>query len=138
MPFYEIAYETGRMSVAEYANDDEAKMALKAHNDRAVSGLAGGPIGQPAERIAAVYVYANHPDSFNEMQAMSADVLQKEVAALIKSLADENGVVAIDQLAVEVRGLSHPMKERKEPFGSMFKLKESKSLKLAFLAGEDA
>lgn len=133
MPFYEICYETGRMSVAEYASDEEAQSALKAHNDRAVNGELGGPIGQPAERIAAVYVYKQHPNDFNDVQTMSAEVLEKEVGGLIKSLADENGVVAVDQLAVEVRAISHPMQEAKKPFGSVYRMKEQKSLDLSFL-----
>jgi hypothetical protein len=137
MPFYEIAYETGRMSVANYADDDEARIALKNHHDRAVKGAVGGPIGQPAERIANVFVYSHHPNAFNDVQTMSAEVLQKEVSALIKSLADDNGVVQIDVLAVEVRGLSHPMKPRKEAFDSLFKAKETKKLNLAFLEGGD-
>lgn len=134
MPFYEIAYETGRMSVAEYADDAEAKSAIKAHHDRAIKGEPGGPIGQPAERIAAVYVYPEHPNSFNDAQTMSADVLEKEVGALIKSLKDENGVVALDILAVEVRGLSHPMQPKSEPFGSVYRAKETKKMKLDFLS----
>ena len=134
MPFYEIVYETGRMSVAEYADDAEAQSAIKNHHDRAVSGQIGGPVGQPAERIAAVYVYDKHPNEFNPAQTASADVVKKEVAALVDSMKDENGVVAVDLLAMEVRGLSHPMDMSRKGFASFYRMKENKSLKLDFLA----
>lgn len=135
MPFYETVYETGRMSVAEYADDDEAKLALKAHHDRAINGQPGGPIGQPAERVAAVFIYPKHPDAFNAAQSASADVLKDEVNELINKMKDENGVVSIDLFAMEVRGLSHPMAdERKASFDSFYKMKEAKKLNLAFLS----
>lgn len=146
MPFYEVTYETGRTSVACYEDDAEAESALKAHNDRAKSGQAGGPVashpsgvpGEPnwaAERIAAVRVYAKHPNEFNPEQTMSADVLKKEVDAALKEMSDENGVISIDQLALAVRGVSHPMQPRDEVHGSVFKMKEDKKLDMAFLEG---
>lgn len=134
MPFYEITFETGRSSVAFYESDDEAKSAVKAHHDRAIKGEPGGPIGAPAERIAKVRVYSNHPNEFNPANAMSKDVVAKEIKALVDALADENGVVAIDQLAVEVRALTHPMVTDKESsFDSNFLMKEDRSLDMAFL-----
>jgi hypothetical protein len=109
MPFYETVYETGRMSVAEYQDDDEAKSAIGEHHRRAVMGEVGGPIGQPAERIVAVFVYGEHPNEYNPDQTMSADVLEKELAALVKKVKDKNGVVAVDQFVTEVRDLTYPM-----------------------------
>ena len=138
--FAEIVYETGRMSVACYEDEAEMQAALKAHNDRAKVGEAGGPVGAPAERIAAVYVYDQHPDNYNNQQTMSADVLEKEVGALVKAAADENGVVAIDQLVLGVRGLSHPFKDDadREGFDSFYKMKEDKKVPLTFLEGKAA
>lgn len=135
--FAEIVYETGRMSVGEYATESELKEGLLAHHQRAVQGKPGGPLGQPAERIAAVYIYDKHPDAFNHAQTMSADVLTKELGALVKDAADENGVVAVDQLVLGVRGLSHPMVAEADldGFDSRYKMKESKKLSLAFLEG---
>ena len=142
MPFYEVTYETGRMSVAFYEDDKEAQSALGAHQERAQNGKAGGPVehhpknvpGEPnwsAERIAKVRVYDEHPNEFNPDQTMSSDVLEKEVQVQIKRLADENGVVSIDQLALAVRGISHPMVEGQEhPFDSAFKMKEKREMKL--------
>ena len=149
MPFYEVTYETGRMSVACYADDAEAQSALKAHNDRAKAGQPGGPVashpegadGRPtwaAERIAKVRVYSEHPNEYNPAQTMSADVLKKEVETQIERLKDKNGVVSVDQLALAVRSVSHPMVDVQEaPFDSAFKMKEDKELSLAFLDEEN-
>src|SRR6476619_1281754 len=109
MPFYEIVYETGNVSVAEYADDAEALEGAGAHDKKAREGGQAGPQGGPAERVAKIYKYAEHPDNYNTEQTASADVLQKEVSELIKALADKNGVVSIDQLTLEVRGLTHPI-----------------------------
>jgi len=138
--FAEIVYETGRMSVGEYGSEDEVKSAVKAHNDRAIKGEPGGPVGAPAERVAAVYLYDKHPDDFNQEQTMSADVLNKELENLVKNTQDKNGVVAVDQLVLGVRGLSHPMTNAQDRsgFDSYYKMKESKKLNLSFLEGSAA
>lgn len=138
MPFYEIVYETGRMSVAEYADDEEAKSAIGAHDARARAGDVGGPVGQPAERIANVYVYDKHPDDFGK--TVSADVAKKELDAVLKAVADENGVVDMEELAYAVRSAGHPMVDSlSKPFESRYRAKESKQLDLSFLgAGETA
>lgn len=135
MPFYEIVYETGRMSVAQYDSDDEAKEAIAAHHARAVKGEAGGPVGAPAERIKDVFVYNQHPDNYNMAQTASKDVLKKELENLVDTFADDNGVVAIDRLAMEVRGLSHPMANNRGTFDSFYRAKESKKLNMSFLEG---
>ena len=134
MPFYETVYETGRMSVACYEDDDEAKAAIAAHHERAVTGQPGGPLGAPAERIAAVYVYDKHPNEYNADQTLSADVAEKEVKELIAAAKDENGVITTDQLAIAVRGLSHPM-GAVDGFNSRFRMKETKKLNMNFLDG---
>jgi len=134
VPFYEVTYETGRMSVAQYENDDEAKSALGEHHRRAVGGESGGPIGQPAERVAAVRVYDRHPDEFNVEQTMTGDVAKKELERLVSEGVDENGVINTAQLAIRVQDLSHPMVDsRKSTFDSMYKMQEKKSLDTKFL-----
>ena len=133
--FYETVYETGRMSVACYENDEEAQRAIGEHNRRAMNGEAGGPLGQPAERIAAVYVYDEHPNEYNADQTVSADVASSEVESLIKATKDKNGVISLDQLSLAVRGLSHPMVTDGDTFDSFFKMKEKKKLNLSFLEG---
>lgn len=142
MPYYEVTYETGRCSVAFYSNDDEAQAALGEHHRRAIEGELGGPIGGhdprapgaptwPAERVVLIRMYDKHPNEHNPEQTMSAEVLDKEVAALVKALADDNGVVNVDRLSAEVRGLTHPMYVDKEhPFDSNFKMKEKRVLTL--------
>jgi len=133
VPFYEITFETGRSSVANYADDAEALDACGEQHRRAVAGEPGGPLGVPAERVKVIRKYAKHPNEFNSDQTMSADVLAKEAGALIKALSDENGVTSIAQLAVEVRALSHPMNAaKKDTFDSNFKMKEESELSFNF------
>lgn len=132
MPFYEVIFENGNVSVANYKNDQEAIGALRVQHERAVSGKKGGPLGQPAQRVRALYKYDRHPNDYNEAQTASADVLKSELSDLIEAMKDENGVVALDQLAIEVRGLSHPMKEPEAPFASRFKMEEVAQIELGF------
>jgi hypothetical protein len=132
--FVEIIYETGNSGIACYDTEEEVQNALAAHNSRAELGQPGGPIGQPAERIKRALVYSKHPNDYNPDMSMSADVAESEIAELIKIAADQNeGVVPIDQLAVEVRGLTHPHVPRKTSiFDSSFKMQEDKELRLPF------
>jgi hypothetical protein len=133
VPFYEIMFETGRSSVAFYEDDAEAERAIGEHHRRAVNGEAGGPIGAPAERVAKVRVFAKHPNEYNAAQTMSGDVMEKEVSNLIKASVDENGVLSVDQLALQVRGLSHPMVIGKEnTFDSNYLMKPDREMKLDF------
>jgi len=124
MPFYEVVFETGRVSVAEYADDAEALEGCGEHDKRAREGGQSGPQGGPAERIAKLYKYDRHPNDYNAEQTASADVVTKEVAELVKVMKDSNGVVNIDQLALAVRSLSHPMADKEHPHDSMFKMEE--------------
>jgi len=137
MPYYEIMYETGASSVAFYEDDAEAERAIGAHHARAVSGEPGGPIGQPAERIAAVYVREDHPDNYNADGTVSTEVAKSEVDALIKAGGASNkGVIPLDQLAVEVRNLAHPMVAGKEnAFDSNYKMESERKLDTKFLEG---
>lgn len=137
MPYYEIMFETGASAVACYENDEEAERAIAAHHQRAVSGEPGGPIGQPAERVAAVYVRDTHPDDYNSDGTMSADVAKSEIDSLIKAGGASNkGVIPLDQLAVEVRNLAHPMVVGKEnAFDSNYKMKADRNLDTKFLEG---
>lgn len=135
--FLEVVYETGRMSVMEVDSEEEGMEGLRVHHERAKTGQPGGPLGQPAERIAAVYVYDEHPNSYNDDQTLSAEVAEKTIADIIKSTKDKNGVVNIDQLAQHVRSVTHPMNNATdiEGFGSRYKAKERKTLDIAFLDG---
>jgi hypothetical protein len=130
VPFYEIVYETGNVSVGEYADDAEALAAAGAHDERAQSGAAAGPQGGPAERVAKIYKYSQHPNEYNPEQTASAEVVTKEFTELVKAMKDKNDVVNIDQLALEVRGLSHPMTNKEHPHDSQFKMQEESVLTL--------
>jgi hypothetical protein len=136
MSYYEILFETGAMSVMNAEDDAEVLGFVEEQDRRARNGLPGGPIGQPAERIAKVYKYDEHPDDYNTEMTASKDVLKKEVAALVDKLADDNGVVAIDALADGVRAISHPMKpERENVFDSMYKMESTGEVDLSSLEG---
>jgi hypothetical protein len=137
--FLEVVYETGRMSVMEVDSVEEGMEGLRVHHQKALSGQPGGPLGQPAERVAAVYQYDKHPNNYNDEQTLSAEVATKTISELIKDSA-EDGVISIDQLALSVRGLSHPMNptEDIQGFASRYKMKESKKLDLKFLEGSDS
>ena len=127
MPFVEVIYETGVSGIAFYDTEEEAVEGLMAHHNRAVNGQPGGPIGAPAERIKRALDYGDkHPNDYNTDDTMSADVALEEVTSLIKACAASNeGVIPLGQLAVEVRGLSHPMVAGKEnPFDSNYKMQE--------------
>jgi hypothetical protein len=138
--FLEVVYETGRMSVMEVDSEEEGMEGLRVHHQKAIKGEPGGPLGQPAERVAAVYVYDEHPDDFNSDQTMSADVLEKELSNLVKTAKDKNGVVNVDVFTVGVRALTHPMNNSTdvEGFGSRYRMKENKKLDLKFLEGSVA
>jgi hypothetical protein len=133
--FLEVVYETGRMSVMEVDTLEEGLEGLRVHNDKAKKGEPGGPLGQPAERVAAVYQYDGHPNDYNEDQTMSAEVAEKTVKELIASTKNKDGVVSLDNLAQQVRSLSHPMNNENEieGFGSRYKVKEEKVVDMAFL-----
>lgn len=131
MPFYEVVYETGRNSVMCCADDDELLRGVREQHRRAKAGergLASADDSPPAERIVDVLVYDKHPNDLNPDQTMSADVLEKEFKALVKDLADDNGVVKVDTLAVGVRNLTHPLVDDAGSQDSIFKMKEERKL----------
>ena len=138
MAFYEVIYETGEMSVASYADDNEANQALKEQNRRAVEGLEGGPQGGPATRIAKVFKYDDHPGSLNEDGGLSADVLSSDLKDLVKAYTDKNGVVNVMIFGEAVKGLVHPMIQGDvDPHDSKFKMQSTSELDLASVkAGE--
>lgn len=138
--YVEIVYETGRSSIADYADEAEALSALQAHQDRAMAGESGGPAGAPfipAERIKRVFVYDKHPNEYNAAQTMSSDVLSSELADLVKKMSDDNDVVNVDSLAAEVRGLTHPMVTDSGPHESNFKMEAKSEITLPWEKGAE-
>jgi hypothetical protein len=80
--------------------------------------------------VVKLLAYNEHPNEYNAAQTMSSDVLEKELKQLITVLADENGVVAVDGFAVEVRALTHPIVANAGPHDSIFKMKEVREIPL--------
>ena len=130
MPWYEVVYETGNMSVGNYADDEEAKAAIGEQDKRAREGGQAGPQGGPAERVVKIYKYSKPPNDYNPDQTATADVLKSEVGALVDGLADANGVVNIAELSMQIQALSHPMQAKENPFDSQFKMEHESELTL--------
>jgi hypothetical protein len=134
MPHYEVIYETGEVSVANYADDAEAMKALTEQNLRATTGRDAGPQGGPASRIAKVFIYDEHPGSLNEDGGLSADVLTSDLKDLVKQYTDKNGVVNVMVFAEAVAGLVHPMVPGDiNPHDTRFKMESSGELDLSTL-----
>src|SRR3954471_16183583 len=130
MPFYEVVYETGEHSVAQYESDEEAASAIKAQHDRAVSGQSGGPDGTqwPATRIKRVLVYDFHPTDFGAAQEVLVTDLQQAVQQAITA-NEKDGTVQVHQVAAAVRDLSSPIvSERASPFDSSYKAPVAREL----------
>lgn len=141
--YYEVIYESGAHSVAEYADDDEALSAINAHVERAKAGepatassttrtdVEPGPTTTwPAERVVKVLVYDRHPDDYSsDANNVTADVANKTVADIAKGLADKNGVVSMQELAVAVAQSTNPRVDSK-PHETNYKMKEVRELEL--------
>jgi hypothetical protein len=151
LPFYEIIYETGNKSVAEYADDEEAISATQAHHERAIKGLPGrgkstprADLGDgapqvmdyPAERISKVLRYEKHPASLNEDMTMSADVARSE----FENMIGDSKVVNLMELSGKLRDLANPLtvaaqNGEHDRHASQFKMKEDGEVELPFLKG---
>ena len=129
--FYEVIYETGEVSVADYPDDVAALGALKEQNDRAKQGYAAGPQGGAASRISKVLKYNDHPGSLNEDGCLSAEVLTASLPDLIKQYTDKNGVVNVLAFGEGVSSLVYPMVTPDTPHGSRFKMAEDSELDLS-------
>lgn len=154
MPVYEIIYETGNHSLAEYENDTEAAKALTEHHNRAVNGLSAVPESSPrtdltpgelaatgqqtwnAERVKKVLVYDAHPATLNEDQTLTADELLAALPDVVKSLSDDNGVVRLPELESRIRSLSDPRNPTKShAHDSNYKMEESRQLEPTLWGG---
>ena len=129
--YAEVIYETGAKSVAQYDSEEEAKTALEAHHNRALSGEAGGPYQGPAERIKRVLIYDQHPASLNEGGLISSDDAKAKVNELIDAMA-MGGEVSVMELAAQVRELSNPHAAIESPFDSQYKMQEKGELEGAW------
>lgn len=131
MNYYEVIYETGAHSVVSGEDDKEVLKGIKAQHERAVNGEPGGPAGHPAERVKAVLKYDKHPGDYGAEGSVSKEVLKSELNTLTTGLADENGVVSVEQMAAGVRSISSAIDHgalAESRHASMFKAKEVASL----------
>lgn len=92
---YEIIWETGDHSLANYDSDEEMLLAVSGQHNRARNGVEGGPAGQPALRAVKVLKYESDPSEGTD--ALSLDVAKSELNALLDEFA-EDGVVSLDRL----------------------------------------
>jgi len=118
MPYYEILYETGAHSVADYADDEEMFAAVGAHHARALAGEKGldVPGGHNAERVVKVLKYDGHPGEGVEVSA-------KEVKKLVDEHLTDAGGVDLLSLSQAARDLASPTVEGKA-HDSNYKAKE--------------
>ena len=134
MAFYEIIYEPGTFSVANYATNEEALAAVEAHNSRAVKAEIGGPSGHRAERVVRVLKYDKHPSEYNVDQTMGAEVALESVREAVESTT-ESGVVSVPVLAAAVRDMTNPVADT-PPHESNFKMPETEELTLPWVGGK--
>ena len=144
MAYYEIIYENGEHSIANYDSDEEALSAINEHVRRAKAGESGTPQSTPrndvpetpaanatwaAQRVVKVLKYDQHPaDYADSANALSVEVAEKTVAALAKEIADDNGIVNMQELAIAVSNSTSPSVDSK-PHDSNYKMKETGELK---------
>lgn len=135
MPYYEVIYETGAHSVADYADDAEALTATQAHNDRATRGerrLSDDPNSSPAERVVRVLKYDKHPGDYGANQSMSADVAKNALADVLTA-STVDGVVDLNAVQNAIREMSSPLAVKENPHDSQFKMQETEELELPWV-----
>lgn len=130
--YYEVIYEDGFHSVANYDSDEQALSALGAHHERATKGelaYAGGDSQTPkAVRVVKVFVYDVHPDTYNEEQMLTDDELLK----MVKEFSKDHPVVFVPEFIGELRSAIHPQKES-GAHESNYKMPEARELELTWL-----
>lgn len=104
--YYEVVYEDGSVSIADYASEADAVEAIEAQNERAKDGQPNGPQGGNATRVAKVFKYDNHPGDYGTNDGLAVD----EVKAAINDMLQGIDVVNVQQLAQNISALNHPMK----------------------------
>ena len=122
MSYYEIIYEDGSYSVAQYDSDEEALSAAKAHHTRATEGgpaLESAPDLGRAVRIVKVIKYENDPGSIHEDQTLSEDVAEKELETALAN-ATKDGVTDLRVLAANIRDIANPLVQS-DPHESNYK-----------------
>ena len=129
MPHYEVIWEDSTVSVLNCDNDEEALAGVLEQDRRARAGLAGGPAGDTAKRVARILAYDVHPGSYGE-SGVSADVAQASIAEAIAACTVD-GVVDLTQVAVYLRDLQSAMINNAAPHATKFKMQEVRELELS-------
>lgn len=132
MPFYEVIYENGRVSVMETDTEAEMLEGVAEQHRRALAGEVGGPHGGAAERIKRVLEYDCHPNDYNPTQKLSNNDIQSAVSATLKSKDDASLYDVIEGLRDEV----HPMVSS-APHESNFKMKEVNEIVPVLWGGDE-
>lgn len=126
MPFYELIFETGSHSVAQYADDEEALGAVAEQHRRAKAGDVGGPSGHAAERIARVLKYDEHPADLNDTGLADPDALLADLRGRLAKLAgDQGGQVSFNQAVTLLQQMNSPIEfNRGQPHESIYVMPE--------------
>lgn len=133
--YAEVIYETGSKSIVSYDDIEVMKEGLKAHHDRATVGAPGGPDGAnwPAERVKAVLLYDEHPDTLYA-DGVPTDLVNSSLPSFVEG-STVNGKVNVWELINKLRGLLSPLTNDSNagPHESMYVMNETDSLPLDFL-----
>jgi hypothetical protein len=132
---YEVIWEDGSHSLANYADDDEMKSAVLAHHGRALKGEQAGPAGGAAGRIVKVFKYDSDPAESDD--TLSKDVAKAELNALIDEAADENGVLDLGILPNLVSAL-RTSQVNSGPHESNYKAESTAEFSIEDLEGGDS
>jgi hypothetical protein len=130
MPVYEIIWESGEHSLANYADDDEMTLAVLAQHDRAKNGEKGGPAGAVATRAVKVFKYATDPGEISD--SLSADEVKAQLSEAVDALADENGVTYLPDLVGIVANVRSATVQS-APHDSNYKMEAEKEFPIATL-----
>jgi hypothetical protein len=137
--YYEIIYETGEHSIAQYDSDDEAVEALREHHRRALSGERfqtrspqDAPAG-PATRIKRVIKYDRHPADLTESGLIDADKI-----APIVDMVGVGGQASVHELTAALREELNPTLPESAPHESNYKMKEVGELDPTVWQGSEA
>jgi len=133
MQYAEVLFETGSKSIMSFEDEDELKGFLSEHHRRAVEGEAGGPTGQPAERVKKVLLYDNHPgDNDNTM------VNASNISTLVSGMSKKGELDGYQLMAAIRDEMSpvYPVDQGKHE--SFYKTSDNGELDLSFLEGDKA
>ncbi len=132
MPVYEIIWENGEHSLANYEDDAEMESAVLAHHEKAKQGLEGGPAGQTAQRAVKVFKYESDPGEISD--SLSADEVKAQLNEAIEALSDENGVLYLPDLVGIVANVRSATVQS-GPHDSNYKAEEIKEFSVEKMEG---